>query len=388
MPRHSRLVVVIAALAVAGGLTVPVSAAADTGGPDPVPTDRGSSSFSPAELEDLGTYALLNGRELAGVEEQFSGVSDFIGMVAEAQEQLPDAFVYAEWGHGSGLLVVRPGGYETARELVVRSGAHSEVLKRDVPAERVQQEIVNAVAQSLDESLVERSEVSYDYETNRILVSVESAFSVKNVPISERLMTQASQSGTRIEVVSRDTEISEAAARGGMNYSSCTGGFIGKPFGSTYRGIITAKHCTTRPSSYDGNPTIASGSSTILGKDLRFTRFASGTYNNTFRYTSGSFRSATSTINPVVGAVACKYGRITGRFCTTIAKNGVSAGGNTGMSQTKDGSVQPGDSGGPWYYGNAAMGITYGYTYPVGQPTNPLTDLFTGIGTTYVVLTN
>ena len=389
MSRPSRLVVVIAALAVAGGLTMPASAGADTGEPDPVPTDRVASSFSPAELEDLGTYALLNGRELADVAEQFSGVSDFIGMVAEVQEQLPDEFVYAEWGHGSGLLVVRPGGYETARDLVGRSGAQSKVLERDVPAEAVQQEIVNAVAQSLDKSLVESSEVSYDYETNRILVSVESTLRAKNVSIPERLRAQASQSGTRIDVVSRDTVISKATARGGMNYSSCTGGFIGKPSSSsTLRGVITAQHCTTRPSSYDGNPTTANLSSVILGKDLRFTRFASGTYNNTFRYQAGSFRSATSTINPVVGAVACKYGRVTGRFCTTIAKNNVSAGGYTGMSQTAAGSVQPGDSGGPWYYGNAAMGITYGYTHAEGQPTKPLTDLFTGIGTSYRVLTS
>ncbi len=389
MPRPSRLVVVIAALAVAGGWAMPAPAAADSGGADRVPADGVSSSFSPAELEDLATYALLNGRELPDVEEQFTGVSDFIGMVEAAQEKLPDAFVYAEWGRGSGLLVVRPDGYETARDLVVRSGAHSEVLKRDLPAERVQQELVNAVAQSLDESLAKNSDVSYDYGTNRIIVSVESSPSVKNVSISERLMTQASQSGIRIDVVSRDTKISEATARGGMSYGGCTGGFIGKPSsGSTYRGIITAKHCTSRPSSYDGNPTTSSGSSTILGKDLRFTRFASGAYNNTFRYDSGSFRSATSTINPVVGAVACKYGTVTGRFCTTIAKNGVSVDGNTGMSQTVNGSVQPGDSGGPWYYGNSAMGITYGYTYPAGQPTNPTTDLFTGIGTAYIVLTS
>ena len=48
-------------------------------------------------------------------------------------------------GHGSGFLAA-------ARELVAQSGADSEVLKSDAPAERVQQQLVNEVAKSLEES--------------------------------------------------------------------------------------------------------------------------------------------------------------------------------------------------------------------------------------------
>lgn len=387
MPRPPG-VFLAAALVLAGSLTVP--AVADTGGAEPVPTETVASPLSPEEIEDLDTYAQLNGRELSDVVEQFSGVSDFMRMVGEAQEQLPDDFVYAEWGHGSGFLAVRPDGYEAARELVAKSGADSEVLKSDAPAERVQQQLVNAVAKSLEESSSDTFKVGYDFEANRIVASTKPGFSAKNIAIPAQLIDLASESGTRIEIVSGDAEISQAAARGGMVYSGCTGGFIGKPSsGSTYRGIITAKHCTTRPSTYDGATTIASGSSTILGKDLRFTRFSAGTWNNTFRYDAGAFRSVTVQINPVVGSVACKYGRITGRFCTTIARNGVTVtGAGSGMSETASGSVQPGDSGGPWYYGNSAMGITYGYTHPVNQPTKPLTDLFTPLGSNYYALTS
>lgn len=198
MPRSSRLVFLTAALAFAGSLTVPVSTAADTRDAESVPTEAVASSLSPEELEDLDTYAQLNGRELADVVEQFSGVSDFIRMVGEAQEQLPDNFVYAEWGHGSGFLAVRPDGYETARELAVQSGADSEVLKSDAPAESVQQQLVNAVAQSLEESSADTFKVSYDYEANRIVASAESGFSAKRLAIPEQLIDQASKSGTRI----------------------------------------------------------------------------------------------------------------------------------------------------------------------------------------------
>jgi hypothetical protein len=63
----------------------------------------------------------------------------------------------------------------------------------------------------------------------------------------------------------------------------------------------------------------------------------------------------------------CKYGKVTGYGCTTVVDyyGCIYTGGNTyacGLYYTSSQIIQPGDSGGPWFYGNRAYGITYGYS--------------------------
>lgn len=64
----------------------------------------------------------------------------------------------------------------------------------------------------------------------------------------------------------------------------------------------------------------------------------------------------------VVGQVVCKNGKAAFRDCDTVMKRNVCAGFiYCRLVQTENQYTALGDSGGPWYYGYTAYGITMGY---------------------------
>jgi hypothetical protein len=70
--------------------------------------------------------------------------------------------------------------------------------------------------------------------------------------------------------------------------------------------------------------------------------------------------------------LVCKYGRLTGYTCGTIVNTSfwpayVPSGDATFIQVTDDQNLtSTGDSGGPWYSGNTAFGITSGETCLIG----------------------
>ncbi len=334
-------------------------------------------AFTPTELDDLQSYADQNGRRLGDVAAQFNGLADFESLADDAKASMPEAFVGAVWGFGQGTITVRPGAGATVRTLAGGHSPKTSVVERDLPSEREQQALVASVAEALAGGSEGSLDVYYEMAGNRVVTSVGPGAKALSQAVPAGLKDRAIAIGTRVDVVETDTLQQEATARGGMVYGGCTGGFIVS--GSGTRGISTAAHCTTKPSSYDGNSLGTTATPYITSYDLRWTTFTSGTSGNSFQYTSGGYRNATSTGNAAVGGVVCKYGKTTGSFCTTVASTGHCDGQYCQLLQTVSGSVQPGDSGGPWYYGNKALGITHGFVYKIGYPGSPIADLFTGV---------
>ncbi|MFC0675229.1 hypothetical protein [Brachybacterium hainanense] len=166
----------------------------------------------------------------------------------------------------------------------------------------------------------------------------------------------------RIEFAdAEDVPMEQSTTQGGEFYGSCTGGFIGKK-GTGY-GIITAAHCTTKPSKYDGDTTgttyVAAGS-----RDIRYTSLSGGTPENKFRYGNSQYRTITSTGVVTIGFILYKYGVASGYGSSKVEsyKGCVSFSGSTwcNLYYTATKITSGGDSGGPWFIAAKGFATTTG----------------------------
>lgn len=142
---------------------------------------------------------------------------------------------------------------------------------------------------------------------------------------------------------------------GGLALTDCTSGFSVKTFDGSTKGITTAGHCSNTQT-YDGkNLPFQSGTTggvydiqwhTAPDFTVRNLVYDGGAYN---RYIySVKFRN-----NQSVGDWVCKYGMTSSYSCGAIVDKDFD-----GVNIRVDTSVQPGDSGGPWFLGNIAYGTT------------------------------
>ncbi|KAF2026008.1 hypothetical protein EK21DRAFT_75053 [Setomelanomma holmii] len=157
-----------------------------------------------------------------------------------------------------------------------------------------------------------------------------------------------------------------ATVRGGDAYlinqsSRCSVGF------SVTTGFVSAGHCGTAgaTATTSSGTTIGTFSgSSFPGNDYSYIRGASGnTFSGTVNnYNGGSIAISGSTAS-ATGASVCRSGSTTGVHCGTIRALGAtvtySQGRVTGLTQTNV-CAEPGDSGGSWYSGSQAQGVTSG----------------------------
>lgn len=174
-----------------------------------------------------------------------------------------------------------------------------------------------------------------------------------------------------VEVIRVD-RLSEplGAIIGGANLERCTGGFTVQGINSEL-GLSTAGHCPNDLS--------------YQGVRLPFRREIQGDIDlqwnsacnlfdvtNQFRASSSEVRSCVGTKSrdqQVIGEMVCKYGITTNRTCGTISSksfNGVLIRVEGGTQKLAD----HGDSGGPWYVGGVAYGITK--AYPAADPNDAI----------------
>jgi hypothetical protein len=159
-----------------------------------------------------------------------------------------------------------------------------------------------------------------------------------------------------------------ATIRGGDAYyinraGRCSVGF------SVTGGFVSAGHCGTV-----GATASATTSGTSIGTfagsvfpgsgDYSYIRGTSGnTYSGRINNYAGSTLPVSGSTVAAVGAAVCRSGSTTGVFCGTIRSTGATVsyaeGRVTGLTQTNV-CAEPGDSGGSWYSGAQAQGVTSG----------------------------
>jgi streptogrisin D len=164
-----------------------------------------------------------------------------------------------------------------------------------------------------------------------------------------------------------------------------SGGRCSLGFNTTGNTGITAGHCTGAIASWSdgaGNyygPSIAAN---FPGQDYGLIRNDGGLYQpgNVNLY-NGAYQDITGAGNPYVGLYLCKSGSTTGLTCGTVTAVGMTicyAQGCVYNMAQSTAYVQPGDSGGAWFTGGTAVGITSGMGggYSYFQPVVPGLNMY------------
>jgi hypothetical protein len=193
-------------------------------------------------------------------------------------------------------------------------------------------------------------------------VAVESAF--RDTFEQEAVRAQLGKP-VRLETEpSKDAPVMTASTRGGLAYGGCTAGFMATS-GTTY-GVITAAHCTTKPATYDGSTTGTTTTVTVssVKYDLRYTALTGGTATNLL-YSGISYFPITSIGTASTGITLYKYGITAGQGTAKVTTyKGCMTYDDPvtycGLWDTDRNITPKGDSGGPWWSGNTAYGITHG----------------------------
>jgi hypothetical protein len=146
------------------------------------------------------------------------------------------------------------------------------------------------------------------------------------------------------------------------NAARCSVGF------SVTTGFVSAGHCgkSGNTATTTSGVTIGTFAGSVFpgSGDFSYIRGTSGnTYSGTVNnYSGGSIAISGSTASGV-GASICRSGSTTGVHCGTVRALGAtvnySQGSVTGLTQTNV-CAEPGDSGGSWYSGSQAQGVTSG----------------------------
>lgn len=182
---------------------------------------------------------------------------------------------------------------------------------------------------------------------------------------AEALAAQVGLAASEFEVKTVESMPSALALiRGGDAYyinraARCSIGF------AVTTGFVSAGHCGSAGDSATTSAGAALGTfsaSVFPGSaDMSYIRAASGsTYSATIAGTSVSITGSTAS---AVGASVCRSGSTTGVHCGAVRALGAtvnySEGRVTGLTQTSV-CAEPGDSGGPFYTGAQAQGVTSG----------------------------
>lgn len=307
--------------------------------------------------------------------------------------------------HAADVLSAQPGLIETGERLAEQVGADSAGLyldqrsgtvvvnvadARDVAAVEAGGATARVVDHSMTELAAARDALAailpadtaagIDVRANQVVVQIGDS-----APAAERdaLAAAARELGDLVRTEHMDgtfeTTISggDAIIGGG---SRCSLGF-----NTTGNTGITAGHCTGAVASWSDaagayyGPSIAAN---FPGQDYGLIRNDGGLPQpgNVNLY-NGSYQDITAAADPYQGLAVCKSGSTTGLTCGTVTQTGMTIcyaqGCVTNMAQSTA-YVQPGDSGGAWFAGDVAVGITSGMGggYSYFQPVVPGLNMY------------
>lgn len=157
--------------------------------------------------------------------------------------------------------------------------------------------------------------------------------------------------------IAREPAATDEVVGGQPLSNGCTSAFTVKN-ASNNAGVLSAAHCPNSVSGFTFGGEVQSGST-----DAQWHRTTN--VENKIRYNStGSTRTITSYYLPATGGAASFYGSASGAQSSTIYSTNVCWPGLSCGFIAVSGSVTAGgDSGGPWYNGNAALGVHKGTAF-------------------------
>nr|NLI49342.1 hypothetical protein [Propionibacterium sp.] len=313
---------------------------------------------------------------------------NFADMVASWSERPDDPVVHAEWrGEEGGRVAVKASLSREARDFASRA-TFTVIVDVDSSGRlgiKARERATETIGKHLTRAGIEEYALGLDPVSNVLTITVPEASSRSAGELtkmgSEAAVAAVGQPlGVNVEITSNPPVPTH---RGGQTYllgggpGYCTGGF--SVTNSGLAGISTAAHCSPKPSYYDG----AVVGETVGGadRDVRWTKVY-GAKDARFQYTTGGYYTVNTSRNPTIGEGIGRYGARTGANSATVQLSGQCLKYSgwpqyCGLFATGSQTLQPGDSGGPWYVRvpgpqTVALGISSGYYN--GR------DYFSGVG--------
>lgn len=314
---------------------------------------------------------------------QAGGQEDFMLLASLAEEASPVTFAGAEW-LDSGEIQGKLWFTEVPPQKVL-DAIHSLPLRVEVYTNALQSRSdVQQRLESLSAALLEVGVTGFELSTSPSLdvvyVHYESDFNSQAAPTSHDTVRAVASlhfpQNVKVEVQEvRSAGLSEQAIRGGMamtqtstGTATCTSGFTA--FRGGQWGLLTAGHCPNATHQIVGSTYGFSFVTEHVGSygDAQFHASTDPTRLNSIKIANSgpTYRTITSTAYPVAGASICNFGRTRpNAACTTVAAVNVCLTNSSGvavcrLARTNGTFTNIGDSGGPWYLNNTAIGIHAG----------------------------
>lgn len=372
----------------------PGSAAEDLAPADlpDVAQPRIDDPISEAELEDLEYLAGQKGISLQAAVDRYAWNDNFALAVATAREAHPDAFTAAEIvGDRGAWVAFAAGAPDAAIEIIDEfKKAYAMVAVEVRPdfgfTEAQLEKAIAAVHYAVFEAAnVRDASTSFDFETRQITTVVALDSGVPDAALDELrdgatdslvnaglggLLDSIAVTIVRSNLPSLGDAVDINAHIGGERISTCTTGFVVQN-ASGVRGVSTAGHCSNTQSDDGDALTYRAGHEGMhgdfqwhTGPDIEPDDFYSGD-----AATAEVARRDVAGIGaPVVGQSLCKNGKTTFKDCLEVIQLNVCHFALCNMVQMDHRTVDSGDSGGPWFWGNTAYGLTWGWRYDPAPP--------------------
>lgn len=339
-----------------------------------------------AMKRDLG----LDAKE---AEDRVSREAASVDIIEELRSTVGEAFAGA-WLTDDGKKINIAITDEASADVVSEAGAYPTVQANSLSKLEKAMEALNKIEQprSLDDSNEEHSGVAtwyVDIIANKVVLEALASSTTK----AEEMAQEAGLAESEFEVREvKELPTTFATIVGGDAYhingnTRCSIGF------SVNNGFVTAGHCggsgartTTPGGEYLGNV----GGSIFPGRDMAHVPTVGGTVLSPYIQGYGSWTPGVrgSNVAPV-GASICRSGSTTGLRCGSVTQFGVTVNypqgqvvGLTGTNACAEG----GDSGGSFFAGNQAQGVTSGGSgncqsggNTFFQPINPILSQY-GVG--------
>ncbi|WP_402372978.1 S1 family peptidase [Isoptericola rhizosphaerae] len=371
--------VLVVALSLTAGVTAGALAASDAaeGAPD-VFVLQGEGIVAAPSDDLIDDIAAVRGSESVDLEDPLLWQNDFSVAVTTLQEQYPKAYSASAVDTDAGQAWVPFAQDAPAGALALLGELPVDIEIREGVGWS-EEEIASVGEQAHYAALKETASfkdvyTNTDAASGRVSVYVEPAdgmsidrarSALSSVEARSDVARSAEASGVPgIEVeyfVDVDLDGGLDAIYGGGKLTSgssyCTSGFSVRK-GTTYNnGLITAAHCPN---------TLKYGSNSLNFRKASSTRDVQWHSDNQtappkFYVADTTLRNVDVSSNPPVGTRVCRYGRTNDATCDRVALLNQCRGNYCGLAMVYERRAAPGDSGGPWYYGNVAYGVHSGY---------------------------
>ncbi|MDX3134739.1 S1 family peptidase [Streptomyces europaeiscabiei] len=331
------------------------------------------------ELEDILAMATDEGIPFTEAIDQYGWQDQFTEVVNELETSFPDEFSggvksgddawFAFKGEAPAEAVELVGSLPVPVEVVSNRGFSEGELAAAQDAAHAQVLAQSGVRDAVSFYDVKEGEVRVQAELDSSSTkgaarsaaarkSISSTVDVGDIPVTVQVVNDASY------------EKQDGKIRGGGYLSiGCTAGFNLKQISGNTKRLGTAGHCTTVATQKYSNHSTHGGSTTVStkwshqgdGGDLGYTSKGDKASTRTFYHNVNKSRYADKRGSmPAVGTSICKFGRTSGKTCSTVRYKNVNAGGLGHMVVMNGNACKPGDSGGPWFSGGTAYGIHTG----------------------------